>query len=333
MAKSAKEGIRPSGTTLGIDLGGTKILAGAIGEDGRIAGRGKVKTPFEGDSAALTEALLAACDAALGEAKKTRADVTAVGLAAPGPIDAEKGMLLRANNLAVKEFSIQSAFGPAFPGATFALENDVRLAALGEARMGAGRGVRCLVGVWVGTGLGGAVLFDGKIWTGRNRNAGEIGQTQLDFRRARPGKIDGTFEGLAAKVGMTLYLREKIAEGRKTILEKVVAKKDGRLRGSDLESALASGDKLTRKAVRRSAKAVGMSIANIFNVLSPDLFVIGGGVGVDLGEAYLSEVKRWADAFAFTQELGSLQIVPAALGDDAGILGAALLASGGNGRE
>ena len=98
MTKSAKEGTRPSGTTLGIDLGGTKILAGAIGEDGQVAGRGKVKTPFDGDSAALTAALLAACDAALAEAQKTRADVTAVGLAAPGPTDAGEGMaFLRVN--------------------------------------------------------------------------------------------------------------------------------------------------------------------------------------------------------------------------------------------
>jgi glucokinase len=318
----------PAGVTLGIDLGGTKILAGIVDASMKVTGRGKVKTPFQGDEKALTDALLTASDMALKEAGKSRADVTAVAVAAPGPIDKSKGLLLRANNLAVKGFSVPKLIGRAFPNAkSVKLENDVRLAALGEARMGAGKGSRCLVAVWVGTGVGGAVLFDGKLWTGRNQNAGEIGQTQLDFRRAIPGKPDGTFEAIAAKVGITSYLRKKIDGGGKTSLKKVVNTEGARLKGSQLKEALEQGDELTKRAVARSAKAVGMVIANTFNVLSPDLFVLGGGVGTDLGDGYLSEVRKWAKDFAFTTELGSVEVVPAALGDDAGILGAAIFAN------
>jgi glucokinase len=324
---SKKSDAKASELTLGIDLGGTKILAGVVDVTGQILGRGKLKTPFQSDEATLTAALIAAADAALSEAGRSREEVTALAVAAPGPIDAANGVLLRANNLAVKEFSVHAALTPAFPNATTTrLENDVRLAALAEARLGAGRGVSSLVAIWVGTGVGGAVLFDGKLWTGRNKNAGEIGQTQLDFRLARPGKLDGTFEGIAAKVGMARYLRRKIDEGGKTLLEKVILKEDSRLRGAQLKDALDRGDKLTLKAVARSAKAVGMTMANIFNILSPELFVLGGGVGVDLGEPYLLEVRRWAEAFAFTTELGSIRIETAALGDDAGILGAAIFA-------
>ncbi|MEO6324589.1 MAG: ROK family protein [Thermoanaerobaculia bacterium] len=323
-SKSAAKG---SGLTLGIDLGGTKILAGVVDGTGRILGRGKLKTPFQSDEASLAAALIAAADAALSEAGRSRDDVTALAVAAPGPIDAANGVLLRANNLAVKEFSVHAVLSPAFPNAgTIRLENDVRLAALAEARLGAGRGAASLVAIWVGTGVGGAVLFDGKLWTGRNKNAGEIGQTQLDFRLARPGKLDGTFEGIAAKVGITRYLRKKIDAGGKTVLKKVILKEESRLRGSQLQDALQLGDKLTVKAVARSAKAVGMVMGNIFNILSPELFILGGGVGVDLGEPYLLEVRRWAEAFAFTTELGSIRIETAALGDDAGILGAALYA-------
>lgn len=312
---------------IGIDLGGTKILAGVVSERNEVLGRGKLKTPFAGDAAALTEALLAACDAALAQAKRRRGDVAALGVAAPGPVDASRGVLLRAMHLAVRDYSVTAALGPAFPRvARVGLENDVRMAALAESRLGAARGRRLVVALWVGTGVGGGVVLNGRLWTGRNRNAGEVGQTQLDFRAARPGKPDGTFEGIAAKVGMTRYLRRKIEAGRKTLLRKPVLREDGRLKGSELKAAYDAKDPLTRRAVARSAKAVGMVVANLFDVLSPDLFVLGGGVAEDLGTPYLEAVRRWAEAFAFTTELGSVEIVPAALGDDAGLLGAALFA-------
>jgi glucokinase len=311
---------------LGIDLGGTKILAGVVDAGGKILGRGKLKTPFQGSAGELTRALVAAADMALAEAHVGRERVDALALAAPGPLDAGKGVLLRAGNLAVKDYRVLDELGKAFPKARRRLENDVRLAALGEARLGAGRGVATMVAVWVGTGVGGAVIVDGKIRTGRNKNAGEIGHIQLDIRRAKPGTSDGTLEGIASKVGITAYLRKRIDAGERTSLEKAVSRKDARLKGSDLKEAMEAGDALTMKAVARSARAVGMAMANVFNVVSPDLFVLGGGVAVDLGERYFGAVKKWAEAFAFTTELGSIEIVPAALGDDAGILGAVLYA-------
>jgi len=312
--------------TLGIDLGGTKTLAGAVDGAGSIVGRGKLKTPFESDAATLTDALVAASDLALKEAGASRESVSALAVAAPGAVDTEKGVMIRAGNLAVKNWDIVRALSGAFPKARRRLGHDVRLAALAEARLGAGRGASTMVAVWVGTGVGGAVIIDGKIHTGRNRNAGEIGQIQIDFRRAEPGKPDGTLEGIAAKVGITAWLRRRIASGERTCLEKAVSRKDARLKGSQLREAVAAKDALALRAVARSAKAVGLAMANVFNVFSPDVFVLGGGVAQDLGESYLSDVKRWAEAFVFTKDLGSVRILPAALGDDAGILGAALYA-------
>lgn len=312
---------------LGIDLGGTKILAGVVAASGKVLGRGKLKTPYAGNARSLTKALLAACDAALEEAGRSRSDVTALAVAAPGPIDASRGTLLRAKNLAVRNYSVSGALGPAFPGVRrVGLENDVRMAALAESRLGAARGKRLVVAVWVGTGVGGGVVLHGKLWTGRNRNAGEIGQTQLDFSAARPGKPDGTFEMIAGKLGIADYLRKKIEAGRKTVLRKVVMRDDGRLKGSELRAAIEARDRLTSRAVARSARAVGMMMANVFNVISPDLFVLGGGVAQDLGAPYVAQVRKWAEAFAFTTELGTLLVAPSALGDDAGFLGATLYA-------
>ena len=311
---------------LGIDLGGTKVLAGVVDAKGSIVGRGKLKTPFLEGTAAIGETLVAAAELALREAGVARSRVDAIALAAPGAVNAEKGILLRAGNLSAKNWRILDVFRAPFPSARLRLENDVRLAALGEARLGAGRGAATMVAVWVGTGVGGAVIRDGRIHTGHNRNAGEIGMTRIDFRRVKKDSADGTLESIAAKVGITAWLRRRIDDGEKTCLAEAVSRKDARLKGSQLRAACEAGDPLALRAVARSSKAVGLAMANVFNVLSPDLFVLGGGVATDVGASYLADVRKWAATFAFSQELGRLRVEPAALGDDAGVLGAALYA-------
>ncbi len=316
---------------LGIDVGGTKVLAGVVDAAGRIRGRGKVKSPFRGGPAEMTDALVAAADAALAEAGLARSDVAAVGLGVPGPLDAERTTLLRAMNLGVESWEVASALEPAFPGVPKRLENDVRVAALGEARFGAAKGERLVVAIWVGTGIGGAVLLDGRLWLGRNRNAGEIGQSYVDLKKAGDGTIDGTLEGIGAKVGMTAFMRRRIEKGERTSVARSVLEKDGRLKGSDLRKALAAGDALVERAVARSARAVGITIATLWNVFSPDLFVLGGGVSEDVGEGYAEMVRAAASRHAFFTDLADVRIVRSALGDDAGIVGAAVLAREGHG--
>ena len=316
---------------LGIDVGGTKVLAGVVDEAWRVVGRGKVKSPFRGGPAEMTDALVAAADAALAEAGAERAAVAAIGLGVPGPLDAERTTLLRAMNLGVERWEVPSALEPAFPGVPMRLENDVRVAALGEARLGAAKGERLVVAIWVGTGIGGAVLLDGSLWLGRNRNAGEIGQSFVDLKKAGDGTIDGTLEGIGAKVGMTAFMRRRIEKGERTSVARSVLEKDGRLKGSDLRKALAAGDALVERAVARSARAVGITIATLWNVFSPDLFVLGGGVSEDVGEGYVEQVRAAAQRHAFFTDLADVRIVRSALGDDAGILGAAVLAREGHG--
>lgn len=315
---------------LGIDVGGTKVLAGVVDENWQIRGRGKVKSPFRSGPAEMTEALVAAADAAIAEAGAERKDVAAIGLGLPGPLDAARTTLLRAMNLGVEKWEVQSALEPAFPGIPKRLENDVRVAALGEARLGAAKGERLVVAIWVGTGIGGAVVLDGKLWLGRNRNAGEIGQSFVDLKKAGDGTIDGTLEGIGAKIGMTAFMRRRIEKGERTSVARSVFEKDGRLKGSDLRKALAAGDALVERAVARSARAVGITIATLWNVFSPDLFVLGGGVAQDVGQGYVEQVRVAASRHAFFTDLADVRIVPSALGDDAGILGAAVLAREGH---
>ncbi len=215
---------------LGIDVGGTKVLAGAVDEGGRVLGRGKVKSPFRGGPEEMTAALVAASDAALAEAGARRSDVGALGLGLPGPLDAERTTLLCATNLGVERWPAAAALEPHFPGVPKRLENDVRAAALGEARYGAAKGERLVVAIWVGTGIGGAVLLDGSLWLGRNRNAGEIGQSFIDLKKA--GSFEGTLEGIGAKVGMTAFLRRRIERGEKTVMARAVLEKEDKTGGS-----------------------------------------------------------------------------------------------------
>jgi glucokinase len=317
---------------LGIDVGGTKILAGVVDETWQVRGRGKMKSPFRGGPAEMTEALVAAADAALAEAGAERKDVAAVGLGLPGPLDEGRTALLRAMNLGVERWEVSSELEPAFPGVPKRLENDVRVAALGEARLGAAKGERLVVAIWVGTGIGGAVLLDGRLWLGRIRNAGEIGQCFIDLKKAGDGTIDGTLEGIGAKIGMTAFMRRRMEKGERTSVARSVFEKDGRLKGSDLRKALAAGDALVERAVARSARAVGITIATFWNVFSPDLFVLGGGVAEDVGEGYLEQVRVAANRHAFFTDLADVRIVRSTLGDDAGILGAAVLAREGHAR-
>ena len=319
------------GLVLGIDVGGTKVLAGVVDRSWGVLGRGKVKSPFRGGPPEMTEALVAAADAALSAAGARREDVAAIGLGVPGPLDEERTTLLRAANLGVAKWNVAAALEPAFPGIPKRLENDVRVAALGEAHLGAAKGERLVVAIWVGTGIGGAVVLDGKLWLGRNRNAGEIGQSFIHIKRAGDGTIDGTLEGIGAKVGMAAYIRRRVAKGERTALPRTALERDGRLKGSDLRKALAAGDSLVERAVARSARAVGLTASILWNVFSPDLFVLGGGVAEDVGAGYLEQVRAEANRHAFFTDLADVRIVPSALGDDAGLLGAAVLAREGSG--
>ncbi len=185
---------------LGIDLGGSKILSGVVTQKGKILSRAKTATPFAEGSAALLEALRATAAAALREAGVSPERLAAVGMGSPGPLDPARGTILRTPNIAVKKLAV----GPWLSrrlGAPVILDNDVHMAVYGEWLAGAARGRRRVVGLWIGTGVGGCVLWDGKVVHGVNRNAGEIGHMILDARRAAPERRAGPSSGRLRRRG------------------------------------------------------------------------------------------------------------------------------------
>jgi len=312
---------------LGIDLGGSKILAGVVTPAGKILSRAKTATPFSKGPDALLAALAATASEALTQAGVGRERLAAVGMGSPGPLDPERGVILRTPNIAVEKLPV----GPWLArelGAPVLLDNDVHMAVYGEFLAGAARGKRRVIGLWIGTGVGGCVLWDGRVVHGVNRNAGELGHMILDARRAKPGKPRGTLEWEASKTAIARHIRKGVRRGGKSQLEKQVSGR-GRLHSSDLAQAFAAGDRLTVEAVERSARYVGIAVASLFDALAPELFVLGGGVCAALGRSYLTLVRQSAEEYAFTTELGRVQIALSRLGDDAGLLGAALAARDG----
>ena len=308
---------------VGVDLGGTKILAGVFSSRGEWRGREKRATPFDGSSRDLVEAVIATIDGALASASLSRSRVAAIGVGSPGPIDPERGLILRSPNIAARRVYLGPRIEKEF-SRRVVLDNDVNMAVRGEWRAGAGRGRRNLVGLWVGTGIGGCVIVDGRVVMGVNRNAGELGHMIVEAGKAKPGTDRGSLEWEASKGGMARWIRREIRKGRASSLRKRIRAR--RLHSRDLGNAYRKGDALAVEALERSARLVGIAIANLFDALAPEIFILGGGVVEDVGAPYVRLARESARHHAFSVELARPRVVASSLKDAAGPLGAALAA-------
>jgi len=309
---------------IGVDLGGTKTLAGVFSSSGRWLGRHKRRTPFASGGSALIGAIAEAIEAALADAGLEKSSIAGIGLGCPGPLDPERGMILRSPHLAARRVAVGPAISRAF-SRPVVVDNDVHMALRAEHRAGAGRGFQNLAGFWVGTGVGGGVIVDGRVVSGVNRNAGELGHMILDARRARPGTDRGSLEWEASKTGMARWMRRRIRLGSRTALRASLAGKE-RLHSRALGDAYRKGDRLAVEAVERSARYVGLAIANLFDALAPEIFILGGGVVEDIGGPYVRLARKAAIAHAFSTELAKPRVVASVLKGSAGALGAAMAA-------
>lgn len=311
---------------LGIDLGGTKVLAGVVDAESRVLARAKRNTPAKEGGPAIVAAIVAAARDALAASGVEAARLVGVGVGSPGPLDPERGVILFSANLNVRDFPLGPEISRAL-GLPVLVRNDVRVGGFGEYRLGAAKGRRSMLAAFVGTGIGGCVVVDGQIVVGATGNAGEIGHTILKAGgpRCGCGRL-GCMEALASRTAIARRVRKAIRKGQTTVLKGAVSDKDDRLKSRDLAAAVEAGDMVAVKEVRRAAHFLGVGLGGFINVLGPEVVVIGGGVAEALGTAYVDLVRDAARTQALADPAGLIPIVPAALGDDAGILGAALLA-------
>src|SRR3954454_2238029 len=205
--------LRAGPPVLGIDLGGTKILAAVVADDNTLLGRAKVATPATEGSDAILRAILSCVDAALAGAGLDRGAIVAAGIGSPGPLDVETGTILFSPNLNVREFALGPELSAAL-GCPVLVQNDVRVGGYAEYRLGAARGCREMVAAFVGTGIGGCVIVRGQILTGATGNAGEIGHMVVKAGGPRCGcGAMGCLEALASRTAITRRINKAIRKG------------------------------------------------------------------------------------------------------------------------
>ncbi len=300
-----------------VDLGGTHLRVALVDDNGRILNQHKQDTP-KGDSA---EDIIAALVQAAGRWNCTELPVVAVSIMVPGAVDCAKAVVLQAPNLpSLVNFPLKTELEQRL-GWPVLLENDANAAAVGEMWVGAARGCRNVVSVTLGTGVGGGVILDGKLWRGSHGSAGEIGHTTVD-----------PFSGLKCKCGNTgcLELFASATAIVRMTRESLSAFPDTKLNSNELTAekvydAGQRGDELALAVFKRFGMYLGIGLANVINFIDPQIIVISGGV-VNGWDLFAGEMYRHVEERAFHSISKQVKIAKAECGDNAGLLGAARLA-------
>ena len=326
MSKNKKTKATPY--TIGMDLGGTKILAAMVDRKGGIVAEAKLRTrPTEGPDAVI-ERMVEAAQRAVRQARVDWQDVLAMGVGAPGPLNPETGVVHNTPNLpGWNEIPLAPRLAEALDVPVL-LENDVNLGTLGEHVLGAGQGTRDMVGIFVGTGVGGGLILDGKLRSGFRHAAAEVGHMIVlaDGPLCGCGKR-GCLESLASRTAITRDIHIGLAAGRESLIPELTDGGRKRLTSGILAKALRRGDPLIAEVLGRVQWYLGLLTASIVNLIDPEMVVFGGGVVEALDDEFLDPIRVTARQY-FIQQDGAdkVRIVPARLGDYAGVLGAAVLA-------
>jgi glucokinase len=311
---------------VGIDLGGTKILSGVVDAENRILGRSKRSTPAKEGGEAILSAIVGCVDDALAEANVERTDIVALGIGSPGPLDTKAGVILFSANLNVKDFPLGPDLAKTL-GRPVLVQNDVRVGGYAEFRLGAGRGKRDLIVAFVGTGIGGCLIQNGQVITGRTGNAGEIGHIIVKAGGPRCGcGARGCMEAMASKTAIARRVGKALRRGIPSVLSSKLDTRQNRLKSRELAAAVQGGDAVAIKEVHRAAHFLGLGLGSLINVLGPEAVIIGGGVTGALGEPWIELIRASARRQILVDPENKITIEQAGLGDNSGILGAALLA-------
>lgn len=310
----------------GLDLGGTKIQAVVVDDDGRAIGQARHPTPTRGGPQDVADAMAVALREAALAAGQESAALRGVGVGSPGAIDVGAGTVGQARNLPdwAGVFPLADALSTQL-GTPVSLGNDVDVATDAEVELGAGQGARSLLGVFWGTGVGGGVVLGGRMWRGEGA-AGEIGHMVVKQGGARcPCGRRGCLEAYAGRGAMEARARKRHADGHKTDLFQLMEKHGRpRLTSGIWARALANGDTLATELIDDAVEALGSGVASAVNLLDVEVVVIGGGLGLRLGEPYRERIVQAMRPHLFNDDRPP-DVRLAALGDLGGAIGAALL--------
>ncbi len=307
-----------------IDLGGTKILSALLNDKNEIVK--KVKQPTDASKGAdfIVECIVESIRKLLSKSNIAETEIKAISMGVPGTVNPISGILAKAPNLGITDFNIKGEIQKNFKIPVL-LENDVNLAALGIKKYEFNNKVKNMLVVFVGTGIGGALLFNGSIYRGSNYFAGEIGHMKVsnngEINSKKGSKI---FEDLSSRTAIVKKIEKKMQNGKNSNIKEFM--KNGKIKSSALAKSYISNDKLVVSEINKAFKIIGSTLGSITTLLNIDTIVLGGGVVEAMGDYVLPIVQK-SFSKSVVKEIGkNVEIVTTHLGDDAPLYGGIALA-------
>ena len=312
---------------VGVDLGGTKILSGVFDHSLECVGTAKLSTKSTRGVDKVIERIARCAQDAVDEADLTFKQIAGVGIGAPGAVDFDSGTVIFAPNLeGWKEINLKKELEKIL-GVPVFVENDCNISTLGVYVAELKSKPRSMIGIFVGTGIGGGLVIDGELYSGFGHTAGEVGHMVLDVSGPKCGCGNkGCFEALASRTAIFQQIKAGIKDGQKTLLTEMLGEDLADLRSGDLRKAIRRGDKFVDRVIEGASEYIGIVTANLINILNPEVFVLGGGVIEALEDEMMSVIVETAKDYAMPGTLKGVEIIASKLGDNAGITGAAVLA-------
>ena len=311
---------------VGVDLGGTKILAGVFKSSLECLGRSKMSTKPQRGAKGVIERIARCVTDAIDECDLSVKQMRGVGIGAPGAVDADSGKVIFAPNLGWEKVDLKKEL-EAHLGLPVFIENDCNACALGIYETELESKPRHVVGIFLGTGIGGGIILDGKLYSGFNRTAGELGHMVIEVGGPKCSCGNrGCFEALASRGAIFRKIQSDVKAGQKTVLTEMLGPGLPDMRSGDLRKAIRQGDKYIEKVIEDAAEYTGIAIANLVNILNPEVVVLGGGLITALEDEMMAIILETAKDYVMSGTFEGIEIVASKLGDDAGIVGGAVLA-------
>lgn len=305
---------------VGIDLGGTKISTALSTFGGEIIKNLVVSTKAQEGATSVLNRIIETIENVLTEANVTINDVEAIGIGSPGPLDANKGIIITTPNLPFKNYNVVKPIKDKFNIPVY-LDNDANVAAIGEYMFGAGKGKENIVYFTVSTGIGGGAILNGNIYRGNTCNALEIGHSTVDPNgpRCNCGNL-GCLEAVSSGTAIGKRGAEAVSTNVETSLRKYE-----KVTSYEVFKEAEAGDEVSKDIIDNALNYLGIGVANAVAIFDPQMVIIGGGV-TQVGDILLDKVRQVVNKRCFKNMAESCEIVPAGLGTDAGVIGAVALA-------
>lgn len=311
---------------VGVDLGGTKILAGVFEPGFECLARIKISTKPERGPEGVIERIARVVRDVVDESDLSMKEIRGIGIGAPGAVNTVEGRVIFAPNLNWKDVPLKKALEKELEVPVF-LENDCKLHTLGVFDAELKGKVRHLIGIFLGTGIGAGVMIDGKLYTGFNGSAGEVGHMVIDIDGPECGCGNhGCFEALASRRAIFRTIQSAVKKGQETLLVDMLGKDLADMRSGDIRKAIRRGDRFVEKVIEQAAEYTGIAVGNLINLFNPEVIVLGGGIIEQLEHEMLPIIEKVARAHALPGTAKGIEIMATRLGDDAGITGGAVLA-------